>query len=289
MPVRQSSLATNQLYMAHFAVTSGPDDRHLSFERFSRGAGGLAAAVGEPAFGVWLEDWTVRQTGAGVYELTARAEHKDGPVALTLALRETRPPVLHGDQGLSQKGPEPGNANYYYSLVQLETSGAVTFAGKTRTVSGVSWMDHEFGTSSLSGKTTGWDWFAVQLNNGMVLMFGEFHDGQGGARSVYAGTLAYPDGRQVKLEDADFDLAVRGQWSSPESGIVYPAGWRVTFPRYQIDLTIQPLIADQEMEVSFVYYEGATTVRAQVDGEDVDGVGYVELTGYSDEESGYER
>ncbi|HMN30651.1 MAG TPA: lipocalin-like domain-containing protein [Caldilineaceae bacterium] len=262
MPARQSDLATNQLYMAHFAVTSGPADRHLSFERFSRGAAGLAGAQGEPQFAVWLEDWRVQQTAADQYQLVARADHADGPVALKLTLRGTRPPVLHGNAGLSQKGPEPGNANYYYSLVGLETSGELTFAGQPVAVSGVSWMDHEYGTSSLSGKTTGWDWFAVQLDNGMALMFGEFHNGLGGERSVYAGTLAYPDGRQVKLEDADFDLTALGQWTSPVTGITYPAGWRVTMPVLGVELTIEPIVADQEMDVSFIYYEGATTVGA---------------------------
>jgi predicted secreted hydrolase len=127
------------------------------------------------------------------------------------------------------------------------------------------------------------------LENGLVLMFGEFHNGLGGQRSVYAGSLAYPDGRQVKLEDKDFDLTATGQWTSPKTGITYPAGWQVTFPNLGIDLTIEPLIDDQEMEVSFVYYEGATVVNALVDGGAVKGVGYVELTGYSDVEGGYQR
>jgi predicted secreted hydrolase len=289
MPPRQSDLATNQLYMAHFAVTSAAANRHLSFERFSRGAGGLAGAQGEPAFAVWLEDWAVRQTSPGLYELSAHADHADGQVALKLNFTESQPPMLHGDAGLSQKGPEPGNANYYYSLAQMRSSGEVTFAGQTVAVTGVSWMDHEFGTSFLSGDSKGWDWFAVQLDNGMALMFGEFHNGLGSARSVYGGTLAYPNGRQFKLEDPDFDLDVLGQWTSPHSGITYPAGWRVHFPAHGIDLTITPLIADQEMAVSFLYYEGATQVRAVVNGRPVDGVGYVELTGYGDGDRGYQR
>jgi predicted secreted hydrolase len=289
MPARTSDLATNHLFMAHFALTSQPADEHVSVERFSRGAGGLAGAQGEPQFAVWLEDWEVRQVEPGAYELEALADHALGAMALSLTLRETRDPVLHGDAGLSQKGPEAGNANYYYSLVQLASEGQLTFAGEEVAVSGVSWMDHEFGTSSLSGDTKGWDWFAVQLENGIVLMFGEFHNGLGGERSVYAGSLAYPDGRQVKLEDEDFELAALGQWTSDRTGLTYPAGWQARFPGAGIELTIEPLIADQEMEVSFVYYEGATVVRGQVDGQPVNGVGYVELTGYSDVQGGYQR
>lgn len=288
-PPRRSDLASNQLYMAHFAITSAPANRHLSFERFSRGAGGLAGAQGEPTFAVWLEDWAARQIGPDIYELSASVQDDNGPVALRLTVRETRSPLLHGNAGLSQKGPEPGNANYYYSLVQLETSGELTVAGEQISVTGVSWMDHEFGTSFLSGDTKGWDWFAVQLENGVVFMFGEFHNGLGGERSVYAGTLAFPDGRQYKLEEADFDLQALGEWTSPRTGVTYPAGWRASFPAHETELTIEPLIMDQEMDVAFIYYEGATRIQAQIAGQGVSGVGYVELTGYSDMTGGYQR
>ena len=289
MPERTSDLATNQFYMAHFAVTSGVAKDHLSFERFSRGAGGLAGAQSDPVYGVWLEDWAVKTLDSGEIQLSASAESKDGPVALDLTLRETRLPVLHGDTGLSQKGPESGNANYYYSLVNLETTGQVTFAGQQSSVTGLSWMDHEFGTSALSGDTKGWDWFAVQLDNGAVFMFGEFHNGQGGERRVYEGTLLYPDNRQVKLAQGDFVLEPLAQWTSPRTNITYPSGWRIHFPAYNIELEIEPLIDDQEMEVAFIYYEGATIIQGTMDGMPVGGRGYVELTGYGDNPNEYQR
>src|SRR5690606_32312941 len=125
-PERASDLATNQIYMAHFAFTDGTANRHASFERFSRGAGGLAGATGEPTYAVWLEDWSVRTREDGVAELYASAEGEEGPITLALTLRETQEPVLHGDRGLSQKGPEAGNASYYYSLVQIESTGTIT-------------------------------------------------------------------------------------------------------------------------------------------------------------------
>lgn len=287
MPERESTLATNQLYMAHFAMTDAAANEHVSFERFSRGGGDLAGATAEPNFHVWLESWSAQQVD-GAMRVQASAEENGETYALDLTMREVRDPLLHGDRGLSQKGEEAGNANYYYSLVNMETTGTVTRAGATVPVTGRSWMDHEFGTSALDGDTTGWDWFSVTLEDGTAFMFGEFHNAQGGNRTVYEGTLAYPDGRQVQLGPGDFQLEALDTWRSPRSGIIYPFGWRVTFPAENIELRIEPIIADQEMDVSFVYYEGATRVEATIDGRAVDGVGYVELTGYSGE-SEYQR
>lgn len=281
-PDRTSDLATNQVYMAHFAVTDGAANEHRSFDRYSRGAGGLAGASGEPNFEVWLEDWAVIETEPGVHQLRAAVagDSEQEVVALALFLRTTQDPVLHGDRGLSQKGPEAGNANYYYSLVRMATDGELTIGDETMVVEGLSWMDHEFGTSALSGETRGWDWFSVQLDNGAILMFGEFHDGRGENRTVYEGSLVTPDGQHFSLGDGDFDLQTLGEWTSARTGITYPAGWEVNMPGHAIELSIQPLIPDQEMDVDFIYYEGATEVNGTMGGAPVAGRGFVELTGY---------
>ncbi len=288
-PDRASDLAATQLYMAHFAVTSGPANEHRAFDRFSRGAGGLAGATGEPAYSVWLEDWRAEQTGPDSYRLNAQIDGPDGLVALDLALTESQPPLLHGDRGLSQKGPEPGNASYYYSLVRMESQGTVTLDGVTTDVTGLSWMDHEFGTSALSGDALGWDWFAATLDNGAVLMFAEVRSASGQPQDIFEGTLRYADGRQIVIQPDDFTLTSTGQWTSPTTGIEYPAGWQVSFPAYAIDLTIEPLIPDQEMGLTFNYYEGATTIRGTMEGAAVSGRGYVELTGYGSSPGGFQR
>ena len=278
--VRPSDFAAQQLYMAHFAVTSGPARRHLSFDRFSRGAAGLAGASGAPQYSVWLDDWRAQQTGPGEMRLLAAVEGEDGPVSIDLFLTETRPPLLHGENGYSRKGPEAGNANHYYSLTRMETTGHVVFGGSQISVSGFSWMDHEFGTSALSEDAVGWDWFAVTLDNGVVLMCAEIRTSSGATQNIFKGTLGFPDGRQLAITSDELELTPTGSWTSPDTGIEYPSGWRVAIPQHKIELTIEPLIDDQEMDVAFTYYEGATTVRGSMQGQPVTGRGYVELTGY---------
>ena len=264
-----------------------PADRHVSFDRFSRGAGGVAGSTGTPRYEVWLDDWRAQETKPGQMHLQAAAEDDNGPVSIDLTLTETRAPLFHGEAGYSRKGPEPGNANHYYSLVRLETAGNITFGGAQVPVTGLSWMDHEFGTSALSGNAVGWDWFAVTLDNDVILMFAEIRTESGASQDIFEGTLSFPDSRQVPIHPDDFTLVHNGQWTSPDSGTVYPSGWRVTFPLYEIDLTIDPLIEDQEMDVAFTYYEGATVVRGTMNGEPVAGRGYVELTGYG--QGGFQR
>ena len=285
MPERTSHFATNQVYMAHFAVADASNGEYFCFERRSRGAGGLAGATGDPTYKVWLEDWSAAETEPDVMRLhvpsTSDLIEAEPQIGLSLSLRQTRPPILHGDRGLSQKGPELGNATYYYSLVGLETTGEITVNGKTITVNGVSWMDHEFGTSFLGEEFVGWDWFSLQLEDGTILMlYCLRRSDQSCDPETFEGTLVYPDGRQLRIGTKDFTLTPTRQWTSPESGATYPSGWDITFPELQIDLQVKPLIPNQEFRASFTYWEGAVRASGQIDGAAVGGHGYVELTGY---------
>ena len=285
MPERTSHFATNQVYMGHFAITDAANNEYFCFERRSRGAGGLAGATGDPTYKVWLEDWSATEAEPGVMRLhvpsTSDSIEMDPQIGLSLNLRQTRPPILQGDRGLSQKGPEPGNATYYYSLVGLETIGEVTINGKTAAVSGISWMDHEFGTSFLPEGFVGWDWFSLQLEDSTALMlYCLRRSDQSCDPQTFEGTLIYPDGRQLHVRQTDFTLTTTRQWTSTDSGTTYPSGWQITFPELKIALQVEPLIPNQEFRASFTYWEGAVRVRGQIDGAAVNGRGYVELTGY---------
>ncbi|MFN2203178.1 MAG: lipocalin-like domain-containing protein [Caldilineaceae bacterium] len=284
---RTSHLAANQVYMAHLALTNVDEQRHVAFERYSRGDGNLAGGSGEPAFAVWLEDWTVEEVEPGQFRLSASTQDEGGSqFAVDLMLQETRAPVLHGDEGLSRKGPEAGNASYYYSLIGLETSGQIVWAGNEYDVSGTSWMDHEFGSSVLSRNATGWDWFSVQLDGGLALMFARIRTADGGQITEFTGTLVDADGQTTALPAQDLQLEVLDEWTSPQTGIRYPSGWRAAFPSHDIELEITPKIPQQEMETSFIYWEGAVDVTGTVAGTVVSGEGYVELTGYGQTDDG---
>ena len=271
-----STWRSNQVYLAHFTISDIDGEAFYANERFSRGALGLAGAQAEP-YRVWLEDWSAEQTAPDVVRLQAEAEE----VALDLELRQTLPPILHGADGLSPKGPEEGNASYYYSLVQQETTGTVTVQGERVAVSGLSWKDHEYSTSALSTGAIGWDWFSLQLDNGGALMFFQIRREDGTLQPESSGTFILPDGSTQEVTLEMWQMEVTDTWTSPHSGAEYPAGWRIRIPELDLSLEGAPLLADQELNVSTVYWEGAVQFEGTWQGEPVRATGYIELTGYA--------
>jgi len=271
------SLATNQVYFAHFALTDAAGQRHHFAERFSRGAGGLAGGSGSP-FRVWLEDWKAEASNA--HGSAVHLEARDGDFRLDLRLSATKPLVAQGDRGLSAKSEEPGNASYYVSYTRIATSGELRTGNGEAAVTGLSWFDHEWSTSALGKDALGWDWFSLQLDDGRELMFFRIRRKDGSVEPVSGGTLVERDGRTERLGADDVSVEVPDRWESRDTGAVYPARWRLAIPSAALELDVRPWIAGQEMRTSFTYWEGAVRVEGTRGGRPLTGNGYVELTGY---------
>lgn len=273
---RDSTWATEQVYMAHFALTDVIAGEHYAFERFTRGAAGLASAQADP-FQVWLENWEVVQMANGKYQISA----EQAGIGIELLLKDVKGPIFHGDGGYSQKGPDEGNASYYFSQTRLESKGVVKVDGVSYEVSGLGWMDHEFSTSALSQGQVGWDWFSIQLDNDTELMVFQIRQSDGSIDPFSSGTWIGPGGETTHLDQDHFQIQVLDTWQSDASGGEYPAAWNIQIPSLNLLLEIQPYIADQEMDVSYAYWEGAVRVSGTLEGSAVLGHGYVEMTGYA--------
>ena len=275
-PERSSAWATNQIYMAHFALTDVDGPGFHAFERLSRGAVDLAGVEAAP-FRAWLEDWEISGDDPPPFRL--RAATAEG-IAIELELSTAKPVVLHGEEGLSQKGREPGNASYYYSFTRMPTRGLVTVGYKAFEVQGSSWLDREWSTSALEEGQVGWDWFALQLSDGSDLMAYRLRRADGSSDEPSSGTLVGADGSSQRLAAGDFSIEPRDWWISPATGVRYPSGWRLTVPGAELDLVITPLLPNQEIALSVRYWEGAVAVEGSSASGAVTGHGYVELTGY---------
>jgi predicted secreted hydrolase len=278
-----SDWRTRQVYIGHFAVTDVAGRRFLVAERFARGALGLAGATAEP-FRVWLEGWWLKEFPGTTRPAGAWLLHADdGDTSLTVVLEPLKAPVLNGIDGLSRKSAEAGNASYYYSITRLDTNGALRIGSDVYDVSGLSWLDREWGSSALSDAQQGWDWFALQFEDGSELMFYQLRRRDGSVDSMSAGTWIPAAGDSVYLAHDDVTIEVRDHWDSPEGGR-YPAAWTIEVPRLELVLEVLPVHAAQELDTSVRYWEGAVDVTGQRRAEALAGRGYVELTGYADSE-----
>ncbi|MFN2357973.1 MAG: lipocalin-like domain-containing protein [Desulfotignum sp.] len=265
-----SAWRTRQLYFAHFAVTDTQNKRFHSASRMNRQSLGIAGSQARP-FSVWIDNWQVKKTGA---HLALNAESDE--IRLSVTLTQKKPPILQGDQGFSQKGPGTGNASFYYSLPRLHTQGFITIGEKQFQVKGSSWFDHEWSTTVLGEDVQGWDWFSAHLEDGRDLMVCRIRKADGTSNGFGFGSISFADGTYVILSETDFSLTPKARWKSPETGNRYPIRWQIRIPDHDLDLSVAPVMDNQEHTHTFAYWEGAM----RFSGPEVQGMGYLEMTGY---------
>jgi predicted secreted hydrolase len=269
----------DHIYFAHMTLSDIENEKFYFFERINRAGLGQAGAESDQ-LKVWNEDWSLTESDEA-HHLKAR----EGEMAFDLKLTSTKPLVIHGRDGVSQKGEAAGNASHYFTFTRMRTEGEVTLKGKTYQVKGLSWMDHEFSSNQLSDAQIGWDWFSVQLDNGTELMLYQIRKKNGAIEKNSSGTWVDADGRGSHLILSEYSIQPEGQWVSQQSGTTYPAGWTLEVPKHGIRLQVTPEMANQELHhlrsISTSYWEGSVQVSGTVKGKPVTGKGYVELVGYT--------
>lgn len=287
-----SRWSIHHLYLAHFAITDEHNKRFFFTERVNRAGIGNAGAE-KGVYHIWNGDWIAKAVPPSpdrsdqiMYQLVASEEGPASSFAVNLLLKPTKPPVIHGQRGISKKGAGETQASHYYSFTRMETRGTLRINGEILEVTGTSWMDHEFGSNQLSEEQVGWDWFGLQLDNGIELMLYQIRRTDGSMDPFSSGTMVFQDDRSQHLTLDDFRIQSGGRWHSPKSGGVYPSGWKIFIPREDITLTLQPTVLDQELitprSTGVTYWEGSVKIQGMQKGEPLAGKGYVELTGYAE-------
>lgn len=278
-PVNPSRWAIRDLFMTHLAVSDAAGKRYRFAEKLSRGGPGLAGARTD-RYHVWNDEWTATLNDKGQHILRANSAQ----AGIDLVLDEGKAPVVNGVNGISQKGAQAGNASHYYSLTRMPTSGTIAIDGQRFTVTGSSWMDHEFGTSFLEPEQRGWDWLSIQLTDGRELMLYQLRRADGSRDPRSSGTVVDPAGRSTHLANADFTLTPGRKQFTSRNGAVYPIEWTVTVPLHRISLTVTTPLDDQELSLTrstgIAYWEGMIDVTGAAGGMPVSGSGYLEMTGY---------
>ena len=285
---QRSKWSIQDLYFAHLAITDEFKKKFGYLEKISRGSLGEAGASSykpsEKTFRIWIEDWSIEGAGPTIQNHSLKAGDKN--FGIELLLTPEKNPVIHGQNGISQKAEGEGYASHYYSISRLKTEGKIFLQNKEISVQGISWMDHEFGSSQLREYQAGWDWFSIQLANGMELMFYQIRWKDGKVDPHSSATIISPDGTHQHLAKKEFQIEALDQWKSSKSSAIYPSKWKIRVPGHQIELTLSPTVKDQELitkeSTRVTYWEGSLKVEGKYQGGSINGMGYAELTGYAE-------
>jgi len=267
------------IHLAHFAWSDVASGRFTFEEKTHLALPGIAGAS-EQHLDVFNEDWSASDQKGGQ---KLRLRTREGLLALTLS--PAKPPVLHGESGLSRKGPGPDEYSSYVSITRLNASGTLEKNGKTEALTGHAWFDHEWGPGGLPAGISGWDWFALILEDGSELMLYRMRQTDGTASPFSAGTYVPPAGPPRSVAWKDVRLSPKTTWTSPRSKATYPAVWELGVASLGLEVTIAPLLADQELVTSastnVTYWEGACKASGRLRGAPIGGRAYVEMTGYA--------
>lgn len=301
-PTSPSAWAVRDLYIAHFAISDVENRQIHSFEKSNRSGVGWAGADAELAktepngsegdsfdnseansnIRIWNAGWETTITDSH-HHLKATAEN----ASIDLNLTATKPLVKHHGDGLSQKGPTPGNASHYYSFTSLATEGVIRVDGAEFRVDGLSWMDHEFSSSFLEKGQIGWDWMAIQLDDDTQVMLYQIRRADGSASPFSSGTIVNADGSQQSLAADDIKMTPKKHWTSNATDGRYPISWEIRIAAADLKLTVKAAFEDQEMDTSastgIIYWEGCIDVSGTRNNKDLSGSGYLEMTGYADQ------
>jgi predicted secreted hydrolase len=277
--IRKGSWAADNVFMAHFAV-SDLNKRKFFYEQRLTRPGVEFAGASTSELKVWNKGWSAKLDNLQRQSLTANSPE----YSLDLKLQAEKPPAIHGTNGVSQKASCTGCASHYYSFTRLKTEGYVTAGGKRLRVTGLSWMDHEFGSNQLTADQVGWDWFSIQLDDRTEIMLYVMRLKNGKQDSNSSGTVIFADGSTKHLRQDEYRIRKTSVWRSPKTNASYPMGWEVSVPSLDADLKITAALQDQELAKrtasEVTYWEGACDVSGRRANKPVAGQAYVEMTGY---------
>jgi len=262
----------DQIFLAHLALTNIDGHDFFHTERLNRAGPGLAGSdIASHKY--WNGNWQVywRDLTTGEQRLEAVSDR----FTLTLDLDPLKPPVINGKDGVSQKGPGPGEASHYISFTRLSAQGKLN----GQAVTGLAWMDHEFFTQQPNPTLVGWDWFAIQLENNEELMLYRLRTKSAEISPYSSGTFVDAKGIAHNLNATEFTLGPGRLWHT------YPVEWQISIPSLGLQLTEKATLDNQELATaaspSPSYWEGAVTYSGVIHQKPIRGVGYLEMTGYS--------
>lgn len=219
------------------------------------------------------EPWGMNGDG-NTYELVAGTDKAN----FKLNLKALGEPILHYGDGIVDF--RQAGISYYYSRPRLEIDGWVEVKGKSEKVTGLAWLDKQWG--DFIPVAVSWDWTSVNLSDGSDLKLSVVRN-EKNVEIVKYGTLVKSSGEVLHLEGQDFEFKPIGQQVyASEKGSIYPTKWSIIVPDEEIDLELEAYIPKSEFISDAFrnkYWEAAMLAKGTSKNVLVTGQGFVELTG----------
>lgn len=207
-------------------------------------------------------------------------------ITFDVTMSQAGPPFLVLGSGVIPMSKTPGppieTNNYYYSLTHLQASGAISIDGEVFDVTGVTWMDHEYGAFGSSGTSVKWILQDMQLDNGVSISNFSLTEPELGQTTTSIATVQYPNSPSIWVLTS---LTPSKPWTSPETGKTYFMELEVKMERGIIPwwpdalLTVTSLVDSQEFPLpGGSVYEGVARATGAFNGVQVSGTAWNEQT-----------
>ena len=270
-----SSWQSDQIFMAHAAITNESEKSFVHEEKLNRGGILANSKIGD--LDVFNESWFMKRIPSGDVDLEMSVKN----IELRLKLKPMTSLVTFGENGVSKKGDDPTASSHYLTYPRMQSEGLMRLPnGSSVEVEGLSWMDHEISSNQLGSNQSGWDWAGIQLNNGDSIMFYRLRlaDGTQDRNSV-----AYCVDSRGKIfkSTKEFKIKTLSNWTSSITGIEFPSRIELNINNdiYIIEPTLKDQVLNSKRSGGLSYWEGSCQVKDP--GGQVIGNAYLELTGYT--------
>jgi predicted secreted hydrolase len=175
---------------------------------------------------------------------------------VSLSQRPEKPYALHGG-GTGVIRQSVAGVSHYYSATRMRASGTLRVGGKTVTIRGESWFDHQWGAYRNDPRAFNWDWFSCRFDDRTELMLYQFLDRKTGrplARFAN-GTFVRPDGSTVGIDGL---RASHGTRALTAGGHTWPLDWTLRVPALKLSEGVRALLPDQLVRNTIVptFWEG---------------------------------
>lgn len=245
-----------------------------------------SAPAPKPLSLAWEGSRLERLPGGAGLRLVARGvdDRTRVPLAVSLTVREARPPFLLGTDGRYPFGSTANPALAHFTS-RLSAEGTLVVDGTTHTVAGILWFTHLWGPfdgtgRAFAGKTT----WTVHLADGRDLRIEVFRGVRVG-EGVPPTALWWEDGAH-RTEVLPAAPEVTQRWRSPR-GVLYPVAWRI--PLAAGELTCRARVPDGEvlyelrvlgLRWTYLSWVGSCAIEGTVGGRPVAGEALIEATGF---------